>query len=151
MHVQYPVSFVVDGDAFIAVIGIPSASSTSRPLRDQIAPAHQVVGGGTEAKQPVDEPSAAVAQFAEERDRLQPTERLLNELPLSMTEPIAGVSGRARVDRAAAVPEFVLGHVRRDAQASNGRDPGTRVVGFVGAGGHASMPPAETAPDHVLA
>src|SRR5688572_5232799 len=123
MQVQYPISFVVHGDAFIAVIQIPSASSTLRPLRDQIAPAHQVVGGSAKAKQPVDEPSAAVAQLAEERDSLQPPERLLNELPLSMTEPIADVSSRARVDRAAAVPKCVLGHVRRDAHPSDGSDP----------------------------
>ena len=103
MQVQYPVSLVVNGEAFIAVIRIPSASSTSRPLRDQIAPAHPVVGGGAEAKQPVDEPSAAVAQLAEERDGLQPPERLLNELPFLMR--------RSRCGRA----QFVLGHVRGDA------------------------------------
>src|SRR4030095_4958584 len=88
----------VDGDAFIAMIGIPSALSASRPLRDEIAPAHQIVGGRAEAKQPIDETAASVAQFAEECDGLQPAKRLLNELPLSMTEAIAGVSRGARVD-----------------------------------------------------
>ena len=101
-------------------------------LRNEIAPAHQVVRGGTEAKQPIDEAPAAVAQLAEQRDGLQPAERLLNQLPLAMTESIAGVSGRARVDRAAAVPEFVLGDVRRDAHPSDGGDPSARVVRFVG-------------------
>ncbi len=106
-------------------------------MREEIAPPHQVVGGGTQGELPIHAPAAAVPQLPEQRDRLQPPKGLLNELPLLMTASIPGMSGCPRVDRAAAVPEFVLGHVGRDAQASDGRDPGARVVGFVGADGQA--------------
>ena len=55
-----------------------------------------------------------------------------------MTEPIPEVSGRAGVDGGAAVPEFVLGDVRRDVHPSDGGDPGARVVRLVG--GHREPP-----------
>lgn len=51
-------------------------------------------------------------QFAKQRDGLQPPEGLLNELALSMTEPIPDVPGRARRWRRGRT-EFVLGDVRR--------------------------------------
>ena len=102
MRVQYPVSFVVNGDASLAVIGIPSASSTSRPLRDQIAPAHQVVRGGGEAKQPIDEAPATMPQFAEERHGLHPPEGLLDQFPFALADDITGVSHRAAVNGTAA-------------------------------------------------
>ena len=108
MELQLPISVVVDSDAFIAMIGHPRGSSASRASRDEIAPAHQVVGGRAEAKQPVDKTSASVPQFAEERDGLQPAKGLFDQLPLAMADAIPGVSGRARVDRAAPVSEFVL-------------------------------------------
>src|SRR5579862_6157658 len=108
--------------------GIHRSPSSSRALRHEIAPAHEVVGGGAEAKQPVDQSSATVPQFAKQRDGLQPAEGLLNELALAMTEPIPDVSGRARVDGGATVPEFVLGDMRRDVHLSDGGDPGARVV-----------------------
>ena len=83
------------------MIGIYRSPSRLRSLRDEVAPAHQIVGGGAEAKQPIDETPTAVSQLAEERDGLQPAERLLNELALTMTEPVAPVSGRPTVDRTA--------------------------------------------------
>src|SRR5262245_52349186 len=85
-----------------------------RRLRGEIAPTHQVVGGRSEAKQPIDERSAAVAQLPQERDGLQPAKRLLHEFPFAMTQTVARVSCRARIDRAAAVAEFVLRDMRRD-------------------------------------
>src|SRR5688572_15857519 len=131
MTLQRPIPSGVDVDAVMVMFGVPSSSSASRPLRDEITPAHQVVGGGAKAKQPIHEASATVAQLAEEGDGLQPAERLLNQLPLAMTDAIPGVSGGARVDRTAAVPEFVLGHMGRNAHPSNGGDPGARVVRLV--------------------
>src|SRR6266705_1038177 len=103
MNVQHAISFFDDGDAFIAMIRVPLSSSSSGPLRHQITPAHQVVRGGAEGEDPIDESSATVPQLAEQRDGLQPAKRLLNELPLAMTDAIADVSGRTSVDGAAAV------------------------------------------------
>ena len=71
-------------------------------------------------------------QLAKERDGLQPPEGLLHQLALPMTQSVASVSRRARVDRAAAVPEFVLGDVRRDPHLSDRGDPGAGVIRFVG-------------------
>ena len=131
-------SFFDEGNAFITMIPMfPSASSLGS-LRDQIAPADQVVGRGAEGEDPIDEAAAAVPQLAKQRDGLQPAKRLLNQRALALTDPIPGVSGRARVDSAAAVAELVLRHVRRDAHASDGGDPGADVVRFVG--GHREAP-----------
>ena len=93
------------------MIPMVRSRSASGSLRDQIAPADQVVGRCAEGEDPIDEASTAVSQFAEARDGLQPAKRLLNQLALAMTDPIPGVSGRARVDGAAAVTECVLRHV----------------------------------------
>src|SRR6187401_2342661 len=135
--VQHLISLAVGGDAVTAMFPMHRSLAVSASLRHEIPPAYQVVRGGAERKLPIDEASAAMPQFAEQRDRLQPAEGLLNELPFLMTAPIPGMSSRPRVDRAAAVSECVLGHVRRDAQASDGRDPGARVVRFVGTDGEA--------------
>src|SRR5437870_653264 len=98
-------------DVFIAMIPIVSSPSSSRVLGHQVTPPHKVVRRRAEGEDPINEPSAAVPQLAEQRDGLQPTKRLLNEFPLAMTDAIADVSGRTRVDGAAAVSEFVLRHM----------------------------------------
>src|SRR5262245_35752503 len=113
-------------------VRIHRSSLRSDALRHEIAPAHEVVRGRAKAKLPIDETPPTVTQFAKQRHGLQPTERLLNELPFAMTEPIARVSGRAGIDRTAAVSEIVLRDVRCDAHLSHGRDPGVRVVRLVG-------------------
>jgi len=120
------------------MIGIPRSRSRLRALRDEIPPAHQVVGGGAEAKLPIDEPTAAVTQLAKQGDGLQPAECLLDELAFPMTEAKADVSRRACVDGAAAVPKFVRRHVRRDAHLTNGRDPRADVVRLIGGHGDAT-------------
>ena len=143
MTVQHPMPFFNDGDAFISMIEIYLAPSSSRPSRDEIAPAHQVVGGRTKAKQPIDEASAAVAEFAEERDGLQPAEGLLDQLPLALTQGIARMTRGATINRAAAEPG-VLGHVRRDAHPAHGPDPGAPVVQLVRGHGDAAASSAAT-------
>src|SRR4051812_37949463 len=117
--------------AFSTMTPIGWCPSSSRGSGGQVAPAHEVVRGGAEGEDPIDEPAAAVPQLPEQRHGLQPAKRLLNEFPLAMTNAIARMSRRAGVDGAAAIHEFVLRHVRRDAHASDGCDPGTNVVRFV--------------------
>src|ERR1700726_180692 len=101
MQVQHPMSLLVDGDVFIAMIGIHRSLSSLRPLRHEIAPAHQVVGGGAEAKQPIDEAATAVTKFAEEPDGLHPAEGLLDQLPLALAQGIARMARGPAIDRAA--------------------------------------------------
>src|SRR6476646_10560370 len=100
-------------NGFIAMRSQVSWPSASRRSRHQGTPTHEVIGRRAEGEDPIDEAAAAMAEFTQQGDGLQPAERLLNELPPAMTEPIARVSGRPRVDGGAAVPEFVLGNVRR--------------------------------------
>src|SRR6476619_5058996 len=102
MKLQHPISLLVDGDAFIAMIGIHRSPSSSGPLRHEIAPAHQVIGGGPEAKLPVDEASAAVAEFPEEPHGLQPPEGLLDQLPLALAQGVARMARRTAIDGAPA-------------------------------------------------
>src|SRR5262249_8633768 len=128
---QHRIPLLVDGDAIATMIRIPRSSGWSGMLRHEIAPAHQVVGGRTEAKEPVDEATAAVPQFPEERDGLQPTKRLLNELALAVTQTVAGVPRRACVDRTATVAKRVRHDMRRDAHPSHGADPRARIVRLV--------------------
>ena len=88
------------------MIGFLRVTWSSRGLRHEITPAHQVVGRGAEGKDPVDEAAAAVAKFPKQPDGLHPAEGLLDQLPLALTEPIPDVSGGAAIDRAAAVPNL---------------------------------------------
>src|SRR5258706_14743690 len=95
-------SFVFDCDGFIVMTRMSQSPSSSGPLRPEVAPADQVVGRGAEGKDPVDESSAAMSEFAEEADGFHPAEGLLDQLPLALTEGIAGVAHRAPVDGPAA-------------------------------------------------
>src|SRR5688572_17950494 len=97
--VQHLFPFRVDGHAVVTMIRIHRSPRSSRLLRDEIAPAHQVVRGGPEAKEPIDEASAAVPQFAKQRDGLQPPEGLLNELAFPVTRSVSHVAGGAGIDR----------------------------------------------------
>src|SRR2546422_463599 len=56
---------------------------------------------------------SAMTEFPQTTDGLHPAEALLDELPLLLTDHIAGVSRRPRVDRAPAAGR-VLRDVRRD-------------------------------------
>jgi hypothetical protein len=68
----------------------------------QSAESDDVVRGRGEGEDPRHEVPAAVAQLAQAADRLHPPEALLHELPLPLTERVAGVPRGARIDRAAA-------------------------------------------------
>src|SRR5215475_6764930 len=135
--IQHQILFPVDGEAVIAMIRIRGWLRSSHVLRDEGAPPHEVVGGSAEAKQPSHEPSTAVPQFAKQRDGFQPAECLFNELAFPMTRSITRVSGCARIDRASAVAELVLGDMWRDAHPADGGDPGARVIRLVRGNGDA--------------
>lgn len=64
-------------------------------------------------------------------DRLAPAEVLLDALADRLTEPVAEMPGRARIDGAATAPAHVLGDVRGDVAAAAGGDEVGRVVGLV--------------------
>src|SRR2546428_8612116 len=103
LKVQHPMFLFVDGDTVIAMLRIAPSPLSLRRLRHEIAPADQVVRGGGEGKDPIDEASASVAELPQQADRFQPAEGLLDQLPLPLAVHIAGMTRGAAVNGAAAV------------------------------------------------
>ena len=95
-----------------APIRVPSSRRSYRRIQ-QAADAHDVVRRGGEGEDPVDERSASVAQLPQTANRFHPAEALFDELPFLLTDGVAGVPGRARIDRAASARRM-LRDVRRD-------------------------------------
>src|SRR5206468_11807789 len=105
------------------------SSSWSDRLGEQSSEPDQVVGRRVERKDPIDERTAAMMELAQEADGLHPTKRLLDEFPFPLTDLVAGMPGRARIDRTAPVRRlWILRHVRRNAHLARVTDPVARVV-----------------------
>src|SRR5450759_3784594 len=64
----------------------------------QFPHSYQVVSGGREDEDPVDAFGAAMAQFAQQADRLQPAEDLFDPFALLLTDLITRMPGGASVD-----------------------------------------------------
>src|SRR6266566_7870788 len=77
----------------------------------KVSHAHQVVGCAGEGEDPVHFAHSAMPHFAQQGDRLQPTETLFDALSLLLTETIAGMLCRASVDCAPTAPCQVLRHM----------------------------------------
>ena len=73
-----------------------------------------------------------MSQFAEQPDRLHPAEGLLDFLPASLTERVAGMARGPAVNRTAALGR-VLRHMRRDPHRTDGGDPRRHVEALVAA------------------
>ena len=73
--------------------------------------AHEIVSRGGEHEEPLDPVAATMAGLAQAADRLDPAEGFLDPLALDRTETIAGMTGRAPIDRRATV-----GVILRDMQ-----------------------------------
>src|SRR6516162_4242949 len=80
----------------------------------QLWDANEVVGCGGEHEEPLDQAATAMPRLAQAADRLDPPERLLDQLAFDGADPIAGMAGGTRVDRRAAVG-VVLRDMRRAA------------------------------------
>src|SRR5512133_1873338 len=77
-----------------------------------------------------------MANFSQQRDRLQPSETLFNALPLSLTDGVPCMLCRAGIHRAPTRSLQILGHVRRNLQVPAFSYEIRRVVGLVAAHGH---------------
>src|SRR5688500_10152687 len=77
------------------------AESGRRPR--QIADADQVVDRSRKCKDPFDLAAAAMPQLPEQADALHPAKRLLDLFPFALTDRVAGVPGRPRIDIAPAI------------------------------------------------
>src|SRR5882762_5223875 len=95
---------------------LPSGRSLSGNL-DQISNADQVISRSREDEDPVDAFATAMAQLAQQADRLQPTEDLFDAFAFPLTDLIARMSGGATINCRAAI-SVVLGHVRRHFQGA---------------------------------
>src|SRR3990172_705715 len=104
--------------------------------RTEGAHADQVVDRRREDEDPVDFRLAPVAGLAQQPDRLQPAEDLLDPLAHPLADLIAGMPGRASVDGARAAVR-VLGHMRGELQGPQRGDEPPRVVRLVGPDGPA--------------
>src|SRR2546425_3714841 len=85
--------------------------------RHKFPHSHQVVSRRREDEDPVHARRAAVAQLAQQADRLQPTEDLFDPFALLLADLIAGMARRASIDGRLAVG-VVLGHVWRHLQVA---------------------------------
>src|SRR5467141_3867850 len=77
----------------------------------QISNADQVISCGREDEDPVDAFATAMAQLAQQADRLQPTKDLFDPFAFLLTDLITGMSGSATINGRLAIG-VVLGHVR---------------------------------------
>lgn len=74
---------------------------------------HQVRRRHRELEVLIDAPDAPVDGLTDAPDRLAPAEVLFDALAHDLAEPVTGVPGRARVDRAASVARVIARHMRR--------------------------------------
>src|SRR5206468_916501 len=86
------------------------SSRCRRNFRD----ANEVVGSGGQHEEPFHQATATMSRLAQASDSLHPSERLFDPLALDCADAIAGVSGRACIDRRAAIG-IVLRDMRRAA------------------------------------
>src|SRR5215213_1240700 len=100
----------------------------------QVSNSDEVIGSGSELKDPTDQPHSAVSGFAQQPYRFQPAEDFFHSFALSLTNFITRVARGALVDRAA--PSLVvLGHVRRHLAGTQISHKVSGVVSFVAAHG----------------
>src|SRR4249920_447807 len=73
------------------------------PCGQQLGDTDQVVGGGGEHEEPLDQRTPAMTRLAQAADRLHPAEGLLDAFALDHADGIAGMARGAPIDRGAAV------------------------------------------------
>src|ERR1700758_4048022 len=98
----------------------------------------EVVGCGGEHEEPLDQAAATMPGLAQTADRLDPPEWFFDPLALDRADAIAGMPGRARVDRRATVG-VVLRDMRRAAALAATGDKVGGVIVLVGAHGAARL------------
>src|SRR5882672_7034929 len=105
-------------------------------LNGQISHADEVISSGSKGEDPSHLKDAAVPDLPQQRDRLEPSEALLNPLPLSLADGVSGVLRRTSIDRAPTKPPEILRHVGRDFQIAALGHEIRSVVALVAAHGH---------------
>src|ERR1700751_6230407 len=74
----------------------------SSPCCQHLRNTNEIVGRGGEHEEPLDQAAATMSGLAQTADRLDPPEWFFDPLALDRADAIAGMPGRARIDRRAA-------------------------------------------------
>src|SRR5258707_15277225 len=88
---------------------------------EQLGDANEIVSGSSEDEEPFHQAAPTMPGLAETADGLHPAKGFFDPLALDRADPIAGMAGRARVDRGAAVC-IVFRDMRRTAALAAARD-----------------------------
>src|SRR4029077_1009735 len=100
--------------------------------------ANEIVGSGGEDEEPLDQFPPAMPGLAQAADRLHPAERLFDPLSLGHANSIAGMAGRAPIDRRTAVGVILCDMCRAAAFTTTGDEVG-RVIILVATHGAAGL------------
>src|SRR6266404_2720924 len=104
----------------------------------QVSNPHQVVGGGSELKDPTHQLQSAVTGLTQQPNRLQPAKDFFHSFALTLTNLITRMARRARIDRAPS-SSVILSHVRGHLAGAQISDKVFRVVSFVSAQRHTRL------------
>src|SRR5712692_11702458 len=107
-------------------------SSSRHPLRYRAhysGDPQDVARGHGELEVLIDAPQSSEHRLPDAAHRLAPAEVFLDALSDRLAQSVAWVSGRARVNRAAATPGVIARHMRGDVAAATTPDEVPRVVG----------------------
>src|SRR5258708_37753460 len=125
----------VGGDGW-GFASYPAPQTDSSRCRQNLWDANEVVGDGSQDEEPFHQAAPTMPGFAQTTDGLHPAKGFFDPLALDRADAIAGMAGRARVDRGAAVGIGLRGMRRTTAVAAAGGKIGGG-VGLVAAPGAA--------------
>ena len=89
--------------------------------RQNFGDADEIVCGGSQHEEPLHQAAAAMPGLAQTPNLLHPPERFFDLLALDGADPIAGMAGRARIDRRAAVGVLLRDMLRAAALAATSK------------------------------
>ena len=103
MKVQHPISLLVDGDAFIAMIGSIGRVAPQARCATRLRQRTRLYAAAAKVKIQSTSRPPRWRSLRSRRDGLHPAEGLFDEFALAMTDRVAHMTRRPPVDRAAAV------------------------------------------------
>src|SRR5712692_9470348 len=104
----------------------------------QVSNSYQVVGGGSELKDPTHQLQSAVTGLTQQPDRLEPAKDFFHSFAFTLTDYITSMARRARIDGTSPVL-ITLGHVRRHFSGAQISHKVFRVLSFVSAQRHTRL------------
>src|SRR5258707_14707009 len=119
--------------SFATLLRLPKRlQAVSRSLScdlGQVSNSYQIVGGGSELKDPTYQLQSAVTGLTQQPNRLQPAKDFFHSFALPLTNLITRMARRARIDGTSPIL-ITLGHVRGHLASAQVGDKVFRVVSF---------------------